>query len=83
MDLRDAINDTSGTAQDTLSKALVRAEEQDWRGVIVLALAGDSGARFMASSALNDMEMSGLLRWGTLQADERLLEDNTEPEEGV
>ena len=54
--LRDAINETSGTAVDTLSKALARAGEESWRGVVILALASDNGARFLKSASLNDME---------------------------
>ena len=83
MALRDEINDTSGTAADTLSKALVRAEEDDWRGVLVLALSGDNGSRFMKSAGLNDMEVLGLLNWGVLLAEDQTMEDLTEPEETV
>ena len=83
MALRDEINETSGTAADTLSKALVRAEEDDWRGVLVLALSGDNGSRFMKSAGLNDMEVLGLLNWGVLLAEDQTMEDLTEPEETV
>ena len=83
MALRDEINETSGTAADTLSKALVRAEEEDWRGVLVLALSGDNGSRFLKSAGLNDMEVVGLLRWASLLAEDRTLEDLTEPEEAL
>ena len=83
MALRDEINETSGTAADTLSKALVRAEEDDWRGVLVLALSGDNGSRFMKSAGLNDMEVLGLLNWGVLLSEDQTMEDLTEPEETV
>ena len=83
MDLRDEINDTSGTAADTLSKALVSAEENDWRGVLVLALSSDNGSRFLKSVGLNDMEVVGLLRWASLLAEDQTMEDLTEPEESV
>ena len=83
MALRDEINETSGTAADTLSKALVRAEEEDWRGVLVLALSGDNGSRFLKSAGLNDMEVVGLFRWASLLAEDRTLEDLTEPEEAL
>ncbi len=83
MGLRDEINDTSGTAADTLGKALRRAEEESWRGVLVLALAGDNGSRFLKSAGLNDMEVVGLLRWASLLAEDRTLEDLTEPEEAL
>ena len=82
-DLRDSVNATSGTAGDTLRKALLRAEEDDWRGVIVLALAADNGGRFLCSSALNDMELAGLMRWATLLADDQVMRDLTEPEESL
>lgn len=82
-DLRDMINETHGTAADTLRKALGRAEEEDWHGVLVLALAGDLGARFLKSANLNDMECGGLIRWGTLLTDDAMMEDLTEPEEAL
>ena len=82
-DLRDAVNETSGTAADTLRKALSRSEEEEWRGVIVLALADDNGGRFLCSSALNDMELAGLLRWATLLADDQVMRDLSEPEEAL
>ncbi len=80
MNVEDQINETHGTALDTLSKALVRAEEESWRGVIVLALAGDDGCRFLKSASLNDMETMGLVRWGTLLSDDQSMEDLTEPD---
>ena len=82
-DLREAINATSGTAADILQKALGKAEEDGWRGVIVLAMAADNGGRFLCSSALNDMELSGLIRWARLLADDQLMRDLSEPEEAL
>ena len=82
-DLRDSVNETSGTAADTLGKALARAEEEDWRGVIVLGMSADNGARFLKSATLNDMEAAGLIRWATLLTDEQTMEDLTEPEEAL
>ena len=82
-DLRAAVNETSGTAGDTLRKALMRAEDSDWRGVIVLSLSGDNGSRFLKSAGLNDMEVVGLLHWGMLIAEEQTMEDLTEPEEAL
>ena len=77
------INDTSGTAADTLGKALARSEEEGWRGVIVLAMSGDHGARFLKSAALNDMEVVGLVRWAAMLAEDQALQDLTEPEEAL
>lgn len=82
-ELRGAVNETSGTAADTLRKALLRAEEDGWRGVLVLALSGDNGSRFLKSAGLNDMEVVGLMRWGTLLAEGQTLEDLSEPDEGL
>ncbi|KKK74875.1 hypothetical protein LCGC14_2879350, partial [marine sediment metagenome] len=33
--IAEDINETSGTVADTLGKAIARAEEESWRGVIV------------------------------------------------
>ena len=82
MDFRKAINETTGTANDTLAKALVRAEEEGWRGVVVLAIC-DDGCRFLKSSALNDMETLGVLRWGGLIAESQSLQDLHDHPEGV
>ena len=83
MSLEDQINATEDTATNTLRKALSRAEEENWRGVLILAMAGDNGARFLKSAQLNDMEVVGLVRWASLLADDATLEDLTEPEETV
>ena len=82
-DLREAINETSGTASDTLSKALRRADEEDWRGVLVLALSSDNASKFLKGGTLNDMEALGLLNWGVLLAEDQTMEDLTEPEEAL
>ena len=83
MTLRDQINATEDTATNTLRKALSRAEEENWRGVLILGMAADNGARFLKSARLNDMEVVGLLRWASLLADDATLEDLTEPEDTV
>ena len=83
MSLEEQINATEDTATNTLRKALSRAEEENWRGVLILAMAGDDGARFLKSAQLNDMEVVGLVRWASLLADDATLEDLTEPEEMV
>ena len=79
--LRDAVNATGDTAADSLRKALSRSEEEDWRGVLVLAMSGDDGARFLKSAMLNDMEVLGLLRWAALVVEDQAGEEMIEPEE--
>ena len=81
--IAEDINETSGTVADTLGKAIARAEEESWRGVIVLGMSGDNGARFLLSATLNDMEAAGLIRWATLLTDNQTMEALTEPEEGL
>ena len=83
MTLEDQINATEDTATNTLRKAIARAEEERWRGVLILGMAADNGARFLKSAQLNDMEVVGLVRWACLLADDATLEDLTEPEEMV
>ena len=83
MTIEEQINATEDTATNTLRKALSRAEEESWRGVLILAMAADNGARFLKSAQLNDMEVVGLVRWASLLADDAMLEDLTEPEEMV
>ncbi|MCH8852357.1 MAG: hypothetical protein IID41_06840 [Planctomycetes bacterium] len=83
MTIEDQINATEDTATNTLRKALSRAEEEDWRGVLILGMVTDGAARFLKSAQLNDMEVVGLVRWASLLADDATLEDLTEPEEMV
>ena len=83
MSVADQINEMSGTARDTLSRAMMRAAEEGWKGVIVLGMADDNGCRFLKSATLNDMETMGLVRWATLLADDQSMEDLTEPEESL
>ena len=81
--LADQINETHGTATDTLSKAMLRVSEENWKGVIVLGMAGDNGGRFLMSKNLNDMEVMGLVRWAMLLTDDMAMADLTEPEEAL
>ena len=83
MSLADQINETHGTAADTLSKAMLRVREENWKGVIVLGMADDNSCRFLMSANLNDMEVMGLVRWAMLLSDDMAMEDLTEPEEGI
>ena len=83
MSLADQINNTQGTADDTLSKAMIRVREENWKGVIVLGMAGDNGCRFLMSANLNDMEVMGLVRWGVMLTDDMAMNDLTEPEEAL
>ena len=81
MSLADQINETHGTATDTLSKAALRAREENWKGVIVLGMTDDNSCRFLMSANLNDMEVMGLVRWGVMLTDDMAMADLTEPEE--
>lgn len=82
-DLEREINEAAGTATDLLRNALAAAEREGWHGVVVLGVAADGGGRFMKSAGLNDWEIMGLVRWGTLLTDDQAMEDLSEPPGGL